>query len=66
MRVSYKNLKSAVEEYDDLKRKWRDRPDFIPFAVHPNQIRASDIYEERLKKKMQKVLDSAEYKFDTS
>ena len=49
------------EEYAYLWEQIRNGGDFFSWDVHPNVLRASNIRDARLRKKLKKLVDSEEF-----
>ena len=62
MQVCRTRIRTPCEELDYLKEEYLLVGNFFCWEVHPNVLRASDIREARLRKKIRTFPDSAAYK----
>lgn len=62
MKVQYSEIRTPCEELDHLKEQYLLSGNFFSWEVHPNVLRASDMYSEKLRKKIRTFTDSASYK----
>lgn len=61
MRVDKSKAITPDEEFDLIREQLRNIPDFIIWEVHPNIVRTTSMRVERLRKKLQKLVASAEF-----
>lgn len=66
MRVDKDKIRTPDEEYDYLDNKLKNLGNYFSWEVHPNVVKATDIQDKRLKKKLKALVDSEEYKEYTS
>ncbi len=58
MRVDYGNCRTPDEEYEYWRAKHYNYYDpNLPWDMHPNELRALDMYKAKIRKKMLKAFD---------
>jgi hypothetical protein len=62
MRVDKSKIRTPDEEYQYLWNKIQNGGDFFSWEVHPNVLRAYNMRRDKLYKKLQQLVDSAEFK----
>jgi hypothetical protein len=61
MKVDKSKIRTPDEEYAFLWDKLRSMGDYFAWDVHPNRIRADDMYRKKLHKKLKILVDSDEF-----
>ena len=58
MKVNKGNVRTPEEEYYYWYHKLRDKVDEkLPWDMHPNELRASDMYYTKMRRKIKEALD---------
>lgn len=63
MQVQMSKVRTPDEEYEYLWNRLGELGDFLAWEVHPNVVKADNVTEKRLWKKLKKLVDSEEYKY---
>lgn len=62
LKVDINNARTPSEEYEYLWQLLSNRIEELPIDMHPNEIRASKIYKDRIHKKIRALIQSEDFK----